>query len=678
MSRSIFFCLLLLCSMLTTSMQAGDTADAEPVTLEVTPTELTLKIGEKTNLQAQVKDKLGNPVEREVLFFSRSRRSVNVTPAGTVEALGPGEFILIALVPLDPENKERGTEALLRVEIPVKIPLPPLKEIQFENVPKHFYAGTRLALDIRAEDTTGTTRPDASLTLKSAKEKVATVEGAGQLALLSPGKVRLTVTSGDISKKLTINVEANPIKSFTLSPSQKQVRTGDVIHFEARAQDASGKDLEDVPVFFAVQGTPHDHIVAPGATAQIDADGMFVAERSGKYTVVAFTGSHVAMGTVEVSSRDIAKDLVKVGHGPVRDQHTSDLWVWEAANGRDYAITGTWGAGGHAKIWDVTDPESIALVDTVKVDARTVNDVKVSEDGRIAVICREGASNRKNGIVILDVSEPELGVRILSTFDDQLNGGVHNAFIYENHVYALSDSTRYDIINIEDPKNPHRVGRFELDSPGHGIHDVWVVDGVAWSSNWADGVVAVDVGGAGKGGSPSNPVELGRYTHPSGWNHAAFPYRSKSTGKFYLFAGDEAFPYGLHTEPDEVPNRAAGWIHVVEWDDWENPREVARFALPGAGTHNFWIEDDILYVAFYNGGVRVVDVSGELRGDLYRQGREIAHFIPTDHKGYIANAPFTWGPQPYKGHVFISDWNSGIWSLKLTEPERKKDLGEPQ
>ena len=41
-------------------------------------------------------------------------------------------------------------------------------------------------------------------------------------------------------------------------------------------------------------------------------------------------------------------------------------------------------------------------IDTVRVDARTVNDVKLSADGRIAVISREGASNRKNGLVILD------------------------------------------------------------------------------------------------------------------------------------------------------------------------------------------------------------------------------------------------------------------------------------
>ena len=39
--------------------------------------------------------------------------------------------------------------------------------------------------------------------------------------------------------------------------------------------------------------------------------------------------------------------------------------------------------------------QKMAIIDTIKVDARTVNDVKISEDGRVGIISREGASNRK-------------------------------------------------------------------------------------------------------------------------------------------------------------------------------------------------------------------------------------------------------------------------------------------
>ncbi len=52
-------------------------------------------------------------------------------------------------------------------------------------------------------------------------------------------------------------------------------------------------------------------------------------------------------------------------------------------------------------------------------------------------------------------------------------------------------------------------------------------------------------------------------------------------------------------------------------------------------------------------------------GDVYQQGREIAWFLPDDPEGHIPNAPMPWGPQPHKSHTFFSDWNSGLWAVKL-------------
>ena len=98
--------------------------------------------------------------------------------------------------------------------------------------------------------------------------------------------------------------------------------------------------------------------------------------------------------------------------------------------------------------------------------------------------------------------------------------------------------------------------------------------------------------------------------------------------------------------------------------------------MPEAGTHNLWVEDDILYIAYYNGGLRVVDISGEMRGDLYRQGREIASFRPYDPETVKPNSPFVWGPQPFKGHIYIADNTSGLWALKLVDAE-PVNLGEP-
>ena len=117
----------------------------------------------------------------------------------------------------------------------------------------------------------------------------------------------------------------------------------------------------------------------------------------------------------------------------------------------------------------------------------------------------------------------------------------------------------------------------------------------------------------------------------------------------------------------DTPNYPRGWFHFIDFTDMEHPREVARYQVPEAGSHNLWVEGDILYAAYYNAGLRIVDISGELMGDLYRQGREIGWFLPTDKDGVIPNAPMVWGPQPHKGNVFFTDWNTGLWAVRLGE-----------
>lgn len=622
---------------------------------------LTLKLNEETKLTAKVVDADGNVLPDTVRFFSGSRRSLIVSQDGEIKAIKPGSYSVIAIT----LGQNR-----VRKELPVIIEYPPVTSIEFINTPGNVYAETFLPLHFVVKDASGAIRDNVDVEVTSSKGDVISVNQFNDLKVLKKGNTTITASAEGVSAEWRIKVSDNPTESVALTHNyeNKPVRTGDVIRFTGIALDGRNLEVPDAPINYSFIASPDDNL-GQGASAQIEQDGRFVANHPGKYTVLAKSGNTVAEASFRVEKRNVQRPIEVVGKGIVPDVKTSDLWVWEGVDGRDYAVTGTWGARGEAFFWDVTDPTNIHTIDTVQVDARTVNDVKVSEDGTIAVITREGASNRKNGIIILDVTDPS-NVKILSEYNEDLTGGVHNAFIYQNHVYAVNNGRKYDIINIEDPRNPRTVSQFELDTPGHAIHDVWIQDGIAYSSNWGDGIVAVDIGSntsadmPGAGGSPENPVPLGSYKYPSGWNHAAFPFKSKSTGDFYVAAGDEAFPYGLDTQG---PNRAAGWIHFVKFDGWENPKEVARYQVPEAGSHNYWIEDDIMYAAFYNGGLRIVDISGELMGDLYQQGREIGMFLPTDKNAAIPNAPFTWGPMPYKGLIYLSDWNSGIWAVKVGE-----------
>jgi hypothetical protein len=96
-----------------------------------------------------------------------------------------------------------------------------------------------------------------------------------------------------------------------------------------------------------------------------------------------------------------------------------------------------------------------------------------------------------------------------------------------------------------------------------------------------------------------------------------------------------------------------------------HPKPVARYQLEDFGSHDIIVQDDVLYQAYYEGGVRVVDVSGDLLGNLADQGREIAVFKPYDPKGYTPNASFVMNAMPWKGHVLFTDFNTGLWAARL-------------
>ena len=653
MKKTLSFFLVLICSV----------ATAQEYSIKLEPDPVQLHVGESVQLTATVVDANGNEVQGREFIYSTNTRARRLTldeSTGMVTGERPGEFKIIVISP--------GETGPLRGEFPIRVAPAPIARVEVGEVPETFYTMTTFHLPIEVYDAAGIKRNDVSVQVASSNESVAVVDPFHQIHALKSGKATITANVEGIEGAVSFTVTNNPVTNVELTADISEARTGDVINLQAVARDKSGKVVSNAPITYSYQGRSFD--VSKSPSAMVSDEGKFVANEAGFYTIIASCGTAAASLSINCTPRDVTRKIEMVGQGSVQDQHTSDFWIWEGVDGRDYAVTGTWGANGKAYFWDVTNPGSIKKIDSVQVDARTVNDVKISEDGRICVISREGASNRKNGIVIIDVTNPA-DVSIISTFTENLTGGVHNLFIYQDHVYALSAGRKYYVVSIKDPKNPKIVGDFEIETPGRSIHDVWIEDGIAYSSNWRDGVQLVDVGNGIAGGSPENPVPFANYAYPSGWNHAAFPYRDKKTGKFYVIAGDEAFPYGLDPE-GKRPEIAAGYLHVIDFTDLENPKEVAWFEVPFAGSHNFWIEDDILYAAFYNAGVRVVDLSGELMGDLGKQGREIAWIIPFDPDGYRKNAPFTWGAQPYKGHIFYSDWNSGLWAAKL-EPVVPED-----
>ena len=106
--------------------------------------------------------------------------------------------------------------------------------------------------------------------------------------------------------------------------------------------------------------------------------GLFAAETPGRYTLLASVGNVTGRAVVQVAPRDVRRRINVTGRGSVTNVHTSDLWPWTGRDGRDYALVGTWGGDGWAYVFDITDLSRPVKTDSIKIDARTINDVTVS------------------------------------------------------------------------------------------------------------------------------------------------------------------------------------------------------------------------------------------------------------------------------------------------------------
>jgi len=635
-----------------------------PRTVKITPETAEAEVGQQLQLTVRGVDAEGNATAQKAsMWIALPSDLAAADDSGKVTFYAPGEVRVVAIVPGSKPSVAKITVKPARV-----------KQVNISNLNAPLIVGGAYKLTARAIGSNGDPREDVKLEWSSTNPSIVVVDSAGLVTGLAPGKAKLVAKSEGASGEVTIEVVKNNVRSVAIEPRTTNARSGDVIRFSAMAKDAGGGAIKNAAVRWSVSGD--------GATIESNSQfgGDFVAARPGAYVVTASVGDQSSVATVVVTPRNAERELELVGRVRLKDIQAAEQWMF----GNYLYVSTIWD---QVQVYDISDPKTPKLTDTVKVDARIVNDVSVTPDGKIGVLTREAASNRKNGIVFLDTSEPA-HPKVISEYTETVTGGVHSAFIDSHYVYLTDDATgSMRVIDFKDVKNPKEVARWQVEgkgkventvtggqfSEGRYLHDVQVKDGLAYLAYWRDGLVILDVGAGIKGGSPEKPqfVSQIRFNHNElygdGWlagTHEVYRYKN------YVFVGDEVFPPDFSIQAkDRIPAR--GVLHVVDVSDILNPREVAVYAVPEGGAHNVWVKDDILVMGYYGGGGRVLDVSGELRGDLYAQGREIARLWTGDPQGYRPNVPFTWGARQFGDHIFFNDINSGIWIMKLGKPKQK-------
>ncbi len=641
-------------------------AQAVPVArVVVQPAEAAIQVGDSIRLSAVAYDSAGRTVAGAKILWitSGGRFEGAVDSTGLVVGGATGTVVITALA--QGGSPGRPIAALARITV---LPLP-ASRIVFEPSVSRMTVGQSLAIAALPYASNGDRRYDQA-SWASDNPNVLKIGSAGRITALAPGKAAVTVHAGKATESFTVTVAPNQVASVALEPLSASVRTGDVVRFNFSAKSRAGGAVADVIPEWSL---------APGG-AQIDSDGGFVAEMAGTYQVFASFAGHRAEAVVEVRPRDAVRPATLVGRLAIK-MMAGEFWLHPDGKHGYLTTLGLSGGGGDRMYAiDVSDPASPFITDSVMVDARVVNDVMTTEDGKFGVMTREGASTRKNGIVVLSFEDPA-HPKPIAEFTETVTGGVHSTFIYKGHVYLTDDATgSMRVIDIRDPYHPKQVGRWETPrSPaGRIVHDIDVKDGLAYLSYWNDGLVILDVGNGIKGGSPEAPQLVSQFKYDlnalyrdveavGGPGFIRGTHTAWRQGK-YVYIGDEVFPATVgRTGGGGVPTlgRAFGRLQVIDVSDITKPKSVAWYEPKDGGSHNVWVAGDTLYLGDYQGGLRVIDISGELRGDLLRQGREIAHVVTGDSKGFVPNSANTWGAIYRNGFIYVPDINSGLWIVKV-------------
>lgn len=323
-------------------------------------------------------------------------------------------------------------------------------------------------------------------------------------------------------------------------------------------------------------------------------------------------------------------------------------------------------------IYDISDPVAPALVSKIVTGLGTPYDVKITSDGKTAIVGygTETASVvlGNAGVVAVDISnpaKPKITDDWISTRPGPTQNG-HMVFTEkiagEHWVFiAPNEGTGAWTLRLEGPAKKREfvyVGQtFPVEGGPLGPHDIFVQkdkvlgDWVLYAADGYHGWLAFDMS------DPTQPLPIGGFTHASsGYTHS--------------------IQAGIVGEKRIVVTTEEVGVNIMKIYDATNlltPFPIAYWyaeGVPVAAQHNFQIVGDYMYVAHYSGGMYVFDLS-EL---AERSPTDFARIEPIGH--YNAEGGQFWDVVVNKGLLYLTDYTTGggleVAQFGCVKPRDKK------
>jgi choice-of-anchor B domain-containing protein len=318
----------------------------------------------------------------------------------------------------------------------------------------------------------------------------------------------------------------------------------------------------------------------------------------------------------------------------------NDVWGYADCSGREYAILGS---AGRIHFIDVTTPNQAYEIASFPGTTNSVwRDFKTYRDRAYAC-----ADQGQDGLMVFDMSRLPDTV-ILSYQSNADFNRSHNLWIdtLQGRLYMAGTNTQSNGVIIYDltqnPDQPELIASIPL--PGGYIHDIHVVDNIAYCSHGGNGLWVYDIT------DPLNLITLGNMTdYPErGYNHSSWINEDGS----YLIMADETHGTSLK---------------VVDVRDFEDIAVTSLFKsallqpeFTGSIVHNPFIRDQYVVLAYYHDGIQIYDMSDP--ANVTRVAYYDTYPTNINYNGFKG----AWGAYPYlpSGNILGSDISNGLFILR--------------
>ncbi|MBJ6765032.1 hypothetical protein JGU66_30075, partial [Myxococcaceae bacterium JPH2] len=254
------------------------------------------------------------------------------------------------------------------------------------------------------------------------------------------------------------------------------------------------------------------------------------------------------------------------------------------------------GEGG-LTVFDVSDRAHPVLKKVIHLDGDSYWNAVWSKGDTLYV------ASKAHGVLIFDIHQPA-DPQFLRAVPggDPLN--VHTLFLDGDILYAMSQAPAPSVLvfDVREPTAPVLLQRIVIPLPPESWataypHDAFAYQGRLYVNHMGDGYVVLDVT------QPSVSRELGAYRFTNSFSHASA--LGTFAGRTLAFEGGEG---------------VAAHLRVLDVTDPAHIVKIGEYGLGTYSIHNMLLRGTKLYIAYYQEGLRVLDVANPT------QPREIARY----------------------------------------------------